>query len=148
MAPHCLLECWEVYMDIITTLRATLTTSEADPVDLLSNAPQQIKEDGKELADCGFSSRFLWMFTGDDEVRGIKCVVDLAAPRIIRRTSYFTLVGQVKRKTSANCKNTRCFHQRLLCVCLRYLHRSEEFCHFWNKTRSFHVGLTQCGLYE
>lgn len=32
-------------MDIITTLKATLTTSKADPVDLLSNAPQQITED-------------------------------------------------------------------------------------------------------
>ncbi|CAK6962515.1 hypothetical protein EYF80_039153 [Scomber scombrus] len=48
VAPHCLLECWEVYMDIITTLPATLTTSEADPVDLLTNTPQQIKEDEKE----------------------------------------------------------------------------------------------------
>lgn len=47
-------------MDIITTLYATLTTSEADPVDLLSNTPQRIKEDGKELVESGFS-RFLRM---------------------------------------------------------------------------------------
>lgn len=46
VAPHSLLECWEVYMDIIATLCATLTTSEAHPVDLLSNAPQQIKGGG------------------------------------------------------------------------------------------------------
>lgn len=53
VAPHCLLECWEVYMDIIMTLSATLTTSEADPVNLLSNTLQQIKEDGKEREETG-----------------------------------------------------------------------------------------------
>ncbi len=56
MAPRCLLECWEVYMNIITTFCATSAASEADPVDLLSNAPQQIKEDGKEEVELGFST--------------------------------------------------------------------------------------------
>lgn len=40
-------------MDIIMTLSATLTTSEADPVNLLSNTLQQIKEDGKEREETG-----------------------------------------------------------------------------------------------
>lgn len=65
MAPHSRLECWEVYMDIIATLCATLTTSEAHPVDLLSNAPQQIKGGGGavrgELAGSGISLDVMMM---------------------------------------------------------------------------------------
>lgn len=65
VAPHSLLECWEVYMDIIATLCATLTTSEAHPVDLLSNAPQQIKGGGGavrgELAGSGISLDVMMM---------------------------------------------------------------------------------------
>lgn len=47
MAARCLLECWEVYMDIIMTLCTSLTTSENDPVNRLSNTSQKIKEECK-----------------------------------------------------------------------------------------------------
>lgn len=66
-------------MDIIATLCATLTTSEAGPVDLLSNAPQQIKGDGIEPVDCCFLFFFPEISLDirvDDEVRGTKCAAD------------------------------------------------------------------------
>lgn len=69
VAPHSLLECWEVYMDIIATLCATLTTSEAHPVDLLSNAPQQIKGGG---GSCERGTGRIGYFSGcyDDDKSG------------------------------------------------------------------------------
>lgn len=52
-------------MDIIATLCATLTTSEAHPVDLLSNAPQRIKGvvvgGERELAGSGISLDVMMM---------------------------------------------------------------------------------------
>lgn len=51
VAPSCLLECWEVYTDIIAAHPDRVWSRPCRPA---VKCPQQIKEDGKELGDCGF----------------------------------------------------------------------------------------------
>lgn len=77
VAPSCLLECWEVYTDIIAAHPDRVWSRPCRPA---VKCPQQIKEDGKELGDCGFFSISLVVIGDDKEKLSAIIIISSCTP--------------------------------------------------------------------
>lgn len=98
----CLLDCWEVYTDIITALRTTLTTSENDPVNLLSNTVALGKSSKVEKREMGTEGIGIFKIFMDFTARRYTFCVFCTALYVTCCSHFMELLNVDVRHTSNN----------------------------------------------